>query len=149
MAQHLTTKLKDHMDIVQLMAILRRRKGLILSTMLVLTVLGAALTFYMRPTYTASSDILLDVRKTTVIDMQAVVGGMQGGDTAAIRSEVDVISSPALLERVIAERGLLSNPDFNPALDTRKHLKDYIALVLPATAMKFLFPAEDLGELSP
>src|SRR5690242_15439706 len=100
MAQHLATKLKEHMDIVQLMAIIRRRKGLIFGTMLALTVIGAAITLYMTPKYTASSDVLLDVRKTTVIDMQAVVGGLQGGDVAAIRSEVDVISSPALLERV-------------------------------------------------
>lgn len=149
MAPHLTAKLKDHMDIVQLAAILRRRSALILGTMVVVTIFGAALTFYMTPKYTASSDVLLDVRKTTVIDMQAVVAGLQGGDVAAIRSEVDVISSAALLERVINELGLLANPDFNPALDTRKHLKDYIAKVLPDTAMDVLFPAEDLSGLSP
>jgi succinoglycan biosynthesis transport protein ExoP len=147
----LTTTLKDRMDIVHLFGVLRRRMALVVMTMAVATGLGVALTFSMTPKYTASSDVLLDVRKTTVIDMQAVVGGLQNGDVAAIRSEVDVIASPALLERVITDLGLLSNPDFNPALDTRKHLKDYIAqvLVLPPTVANLLFPAEDLTALTP
>src|SRR6185312_4063517 len=149
MAPHLTAKLKDHMDIVQLAAVLRRRKALILGTMTVVTLLGAALTFYMTPKYTASSDVLLDVRKTTVIDMQAVVGGLQSGDAAAVRSEVDVISSPTLLERVITDLGLLANPDFNPALDTRKHFKDYVAEILPSSAVNLLLPPGDQSGLSP
>lgn len=147
----LTTTLKDHMDIVHFLGILRRRMGLVIATMLVVTGLGAALTFSLTPKYTASSDVLLDVRKTTVIDMQAVVAGLQNGDVAAIRSEVDVISSPALLERVITDLGLLSSPEFNPALDTRRHLKDYImqVLALPPAVTSFLLPSEDLNALTP
>jgi succinoglycan biosynthesis transport protein ExoP len=147
----LTTTLKDHLDIVHFLGILRRRTGLVIGTMLLVTGLGAALTLTVTPKYTASSDVLLDARKTTVIDMQAVVGGLQNGDVAAIRSEVDVIQSPALLERVITDLGLLSNPDFNPALDTRPHLRDYIAqvLMLPPAVTNFLSPREDLKSLTP
>jgi polysaccharide biosynthesis transport protein len=146
---NLAAKLTDSMDIVHLMGVLRRRRSLILSTMLLLTLLGAAFTFYVTPEYTASSDVLLDVRKTTVIDMQAVVGGLQGGDPAAIRSEVDVLNSPAVLERVVTDLGLLGNPDYNPDLDPRKHFKDYIADILPTALSDLLFPPQNVTGLSP
>jgi polysaccharide biosynthesis transport protein len=76
--------------------------------------------------------------------MQAVVGGMQQGDVAAIRSQLDVISSPELLQRVVTKLGLLGNPDFNPDIDTRKHLRDY----LPPGLRNLLFPSPDSAELT-
>src|SRR6202051_3341730 len=59
--------MKESLDIVQILSILRRRKNLILGTIVLLTLLGAGFAFYVTPKYTAQSDILLDVRKTTVI----------------------------------------------------------------------------------
>src|SRR5262249_13082357 len=110
-------------------------------------------TFYATPKYTSQSDILLDTRKTTVIDMQAVVGGIQGGDAASIRSELDVMTSPALLERVITQLGLLGNPQFNRNLIPRKSLRGYLAdglgYVLPASMSERLFPLSDDTALSP
>lgn len=145
--------MKESLDIVQLLSILRRRKNLILSTIVLLTLFGVGLTFYVTPKFTAQSDILLDVRKTTVIDMQAVVAGLQGGDVASIRSELDVIASPALLERVITQLGLLGNPDFNHTLNPKKsigdYLKDSLTYVLPSSISEKLFPPSDEPLLSP
>jgi succinoglycan biosynthesis transport protein ExoP len=96
---------------------------------------------------------LLDIRKTTVIDMQAVVGGMQGGDVASIRSELDVIASPALLERVITQLGLLGNPDFNHNLNPKKSIRDYVktglTYLLPRSVSEAVFPPSDESLLSP
>jgi capsular exopolysaccharide synthesis family protein len=138
-------KIKDNLDTVQIISILRRRRALILSTIVVLTLTGTALTFYLMPIYTASAEVLLDVRKTTVIDMQAVVAGLQGGDIAAVRSETDLISSPELLKRVITQLGLIGNPEFNPALDKQKKWRDF----LPGIVRGVLFPPVDLSLLSP
>lgn len=114
------------LNLVELIRMISRRKGLILGTIALLTLAGTAATLIATPTYTAQTDVLLDVRKTTVIDMQAVVGGLQGGDVAAIRSEVDVISSPSLLERVVSQLNLLDLPAYNPDLDRKSHLRDYL-----------------------
>lgn len=145
-----SAQMKDHIGIVHFMAILRRRKGLILSTSIVLTILGAVVTFSMTPKYTATSDVLLDLPKTTVTNVTdtRAVGGSLVNDAAAIRSEVDIISSPVLLKRVITDLDLLANPHFRPTLGVTKRLKHYAAEVLPAAAMNFLFPGQDLSELS-
>lgn len=144
-------QMKDHIGFLHFIAILWRRKGLIIATSIVLTLLGTVLTFSMTPKYTASAELLLDVPKTTVTnvtDTRSAGGGSQVNDAATIRSEVEVISNPTLLKRVISDLGLLTNPHFRPILGVKKRIKHYVAEVLPATATNFLFPGEDLSELS-
>src|SRR5690349_320721 len=152
MVQDRSAKMKDSMDPVQLLAILWRKKALILGTTIVLTLLGTALSFFMRPEYTASSEVLLDLRRpavTHVTETQAAVGNTQAGDAATIRSEVDVISSPVLLKRVITDLDLMANPYFTRTSALRKLVKRRMAEILPAEMMEWLFRPEDLSHLSP
>jgi len=150
MAQGRSAQMKDQISIAQFVAILRRRKGLILTTSIVLTILGTALTFAMTPKFTASSDVFLDVPKTNVAkvtDTRGAGGAPAVNDAATMRSEVEVIANPELLKRVIADLGLLADPHFRPYLDRKTRIKRFLAEMLPAKAMNFMFPGEDLSKL--
>src|ERR671933_1436476 len=68
---------RNQFDVSELFSMLRRRRGIILGSIVVITVLATLITFQLTPRYTAEAVLLLDTRKTNVIDMQAVVSGLQ------------------------------------------------------------------------
>src|SRR5690242_19322220 len=107
--------LRDQFDMREMLGILRRRRALIIGCILVLTTLACLVVFNLRPKYTADTALLLDTRKTNVIDLQAVVSGLQP-EAAAVRSEIDVLRSRQLIQKVIDKLGLIGNPDFNDSL---------------------------------
>jgi succinoglycan biosynthesis transport protein ExoP len=112
---------RDQFDLRELFVMLRRRRAIILGSIAVITVLATIITFALKPKYTAETSLLLDSRKTNVIDLQAVMGGLQP-EAAAIRSEVDVLRSPQLIAKVIDKLGLVGNPDFNDELHNERSL---------------------------
>ena len=117
---------RDQFDLRELLLMLRRRRGVILSCIIVITLLAVVLVFQLKPKYTAETSLLLDSRKTNIIDLQAVMGGLQP-EAAAIRSEVDVLRSRQLIAKVIEKLGLAGNPDFNTALRGDEDLSDMLA----------------------
>jgi polysaccharide biosynthesis transport protein len=106
---------RDQFDLRELLAMLRRRRAIILSCILVITLLAVVAVFVLKPKYSAETSLLLDSRKTNVIDLEAVVSGIQP-EAPAIRSEVDVLRSRQLMAKVVDKLGLAGNPDFNTAL---------------------------------
>src|SRR6185437_4092480 len=106
---------RDRFDMREMLGILRRRRALIIGCILVLTTLAVLVVLNLKPKYTAETALLLDTRKTNVIDLQAVVSGIQP-EAAAVRSEIDVLRSRQLIQKVIDKLGLIGNPDFNDAL---------------------------------
>lgn len=151
MDQSFSAPMKDHIGIGRFMAILWRRKGLILSMSFLLTLLGTALTLSMTPKYTASAEVLLDVPKTNlanVTDTRSTTAGSPINDAATMRSEVEVISNPVMLKGVVTDLGLLTDPHFRPTWGIKTAIEHYLAKVLPATATSFLFPGKDPSDLS-
>lgn len=106
---------RDQFDLREMLAILRRRRGIIIASIVVLTLLTVFVVYQLTPKYTAEATVLLDTRKTNVIDLQAVVSGLQP-EAFAIRSEVDVLRSRQLAQKVIEKLGLAGNPHFNTDL---------------------------------
>jgi succinoglycan biosynthesis transport protein ExoP len=117
---------RDQFDLRELLLMLRRRRAVILGCITVITLLAVMLVFELKPKYTAETSLLLDSRKTNIIDLQAVMGGLQP-EAAAIRSEVDVLRSRQLIAKVIEKLGLAGNPDFNTALRDEEDLLDTLA----------------------
>ena len=71
--------------------------------------------FVATPIYTASSLVALETQQKQTIDIESVVGGL-GGDQSSINTEVEVIRSRELAEKVVLELDLLSDPEFNKEL---------------------------------
>lgn len=105
----------DGTNLREAINILRRRRTVILGCIATITVISAAIIFQLTPRYTAESDVMLDLRKTQVVDVQAVVSGLPA-DYAVVRSEMDVIKSSSLAETVSRQANLIAVPEFNARL---------------------------------
>jgi polysaccharide biosynthesis transport protein len=103
------------MDLRKFLSILRRRKGVIIGCIILITGLIAALVFQLTPRYTAEASVLLDTRKTNVVPLQNVLSGLQN-DSAVVLSEVEVLSSPRIAGKVVEKLHLDTLPEFNPEL---------------------------------
>jgi succinoglycan biosynthesis transport protein ExoP len=102
----------ESLNVGSLFGVLRRRWMLIVSAVALLTTLSTLVVLHMAPRYSAQAFVMLDTRKTQVVNIEAVMSGLST-DTAVIRSEVDVLSSPMLAGRVVDELHLENNPQFN------------------------------------
>ena len=102
-------------DIRSLFAAFRRRIGLFLSTSLLVAALVVLITLQARPEYTASASVLIDRKESNVVDFTAVLTG-GAPDQGAIDTEVEVIKSRALADKVVALLNLDADPEFNPEL---------------------------------
>ncbi|PKU24451.1 GumC family protein [Telmatospirillum siberiense] len=106
----------DHgLELVDLLHILRRRRKVIFICMAVVTAISAAVVYQITPHYTAEATVMLEPRKTQVVDLQAVVSGLPA-DSAVIRSEVEVLKSPTIAEQVVKRLNLTKIPEFNAKL---------------------------------
>lgn len=93
----------------------RRRLALFFAIAALVLLAIIVVTFQMTPQYTASAQVMLDPRDREVVDLQAVVSGLPP-DSAVVDTEVEILRSRALANRVIDELNLMADPEFNPAL---------------------------------
>jgi len=107
---------EDVIDLGALFGVLWRKKLWILASIFVFACLGA---FYalgvVTPKYRATSVILLDTSGQQLLDLSAVLPSL-GTDSEAINTEVEVLKSRRLLERVVSVAHLTEDPEFNAAL---------------------------------
>jgi capsular exopolysaccharide synthesis family protein len=102
-------------DLKAFMKILKRRRMVIFGCTASLTLLAVMVVVNLTPVYTAEAIVMLNTRKSQVVDLQAVLSGLQS-DEAAVRTEVEVAKSRALAQRVVDELDLTSNPLLNSRL---------------------------------
>lgn len=97
--------------------VLRRRK--ITFAVVASLVLAAGIVAVMRmvPQYETRALVLVDTRKNTLSDLQAISSGALQSDAVQVLTQVDIIRSPALAEQVASELHLASVPEFRDAID--------------------------------
>src|SRR5579859_5828801 len=123
----------DGPDLQQVLGVLKRRWNVIAGWTMLLTLVAVTLIFQLTPRYTAESTVMLDTRKTQVVDIQAVVSGLQS-DAAVVRSELEVLKSPDLARRVVQKLNLVADKHTNP-------------LLMPSTFWSRVDPIEWLKEM--
>lgn len=100
-------------DLGGLLGILRRNFWKILlatiaSTILALTYLATA-----KPQYTTTASLFVDPRTRKVVSEEVVQGGF-GSDLALVESQVSIITSDAVLKRVVDKLDLAKDPEYAP-----------------------------------
>ena len=103
------------LDIKELLGILRRRKKVILATVLLVTCLAVLAGLQLTPKYTATALVMIDPRKSNVVDVESVIQGL-GTDASTVESQVRLISSRFQLERLADDLRIFDDPEFNVAL---------------------------------
>lgn len=92
-----------------------RRKSVIAATVALLTVAAVIVLFQIPPRYQSYAQVLIESRNSSMINIEELVGG-RGVDTETIESEMEVIKSRRLAEKVIDQLRLSEDLEFNPAL---------------------------------
>ncbi len=87
---NIASKKNPDAGLVKLTQALRRRKEVIFGVCAVVTTLGILTSFQMTPYYTAESLVMVNVRKTNIIDLHSVMSGLPP-ENSAVRSEVDIL----------------------------------------------------------
>ena len=104
----------DTLDLRESLRILRRRAPLI-GALVVAGIAWALLALlFITPQYRAETIVMLNARQTHVVDIGAVMSGLPV-DNATLRSEIDIIGSRAVIDRVIDKLHLAEDPEFNRA----------------------------------
>ncbi|HEY4254191.1 MAG TPA: AAA family ATPase [Roseomonas sp.] len=95
------------------MGMLRRRAWLILLLLVLCLGGGYAVLARMAPQYSAEAIILIQQRRTPVSDLQTI-SAEPGSSSNEIRTQIDILRSPALARQVVVRTGLLTVPEFQP-----------------------------------
>lgn len=106
----------DHeYDLRDVVKVLRRRRGIIVATVLVLTAAAGLVAMTLTPRYTAVSTIIVEPRDIRIVDFDEPFQEVPQ-DTSMINTHVKLITSNSFVHRVIDTLDLLEEPEFNHAL---------------------------------
>lgn len=120
----------DILDLGELLQMVRRRWKLIAGLTILALALAVLVTVNQTRLYTATSLVLIETRQDRVVDMEAVVAGLPA-DSSTIESEVEILRSQDLAERVMNELDLTTDPEFNPEI--REESSSLFAYLDPRT----------------
>jgi len=128
-------------DLNQIIATFRRRSRLFSIVAAVILVLVMLVTFQQTPRYTATSNVELDTQKHSVDNIQAVLSDLPA-DTSVVDTEVEVLKSRSLAERVDQVLKLDQDPEFNSVLRPKNPIATAIGGSVGAveTLLKSLAP---------
>jgi capsular exopolysaccharide synthesis family protein len=105
----------DVIDLHQLWGVIRRRANVIAGATILGTVLATIFIFQLTPRYTAEATVMLETRKNQMVDFTSLMAGLTG-DQSVVRSEMEILKSRALADKVAEKLDIDSWPEFNPAL---------------------------------
>lgn len=109
-------------DIRELLHRISGRRWTIIGLTLLLTLVAAFAIVQLTPFYRASTQVMIEQRQSRVANVEEVLGGLSG-ERETIESEIRVIGSRKLAEKVIAKLQLADDPEFNTALRPKSELK--------------------------
>jgi succinoglycan biosynthesis transport protein ExoP len=102
-------------DANQLMATFRRRARVFAAVAALIFAAVVLITFLITPRYTATAKVEIDTRKHDVANIEEVVSGLPA-DSSVVDTEVEVLKSRSLAERVVTALHLDNDPEFNAKL---------------------------------
>jgi succinoglycan biosynthesis transport protein ExoP len=107
--------LADQFDLRRLANMFRRRARLMGAVAALVFLAVVLVTMTATPMYTATANVMLDTRAEQVVNVEAVLSGLPA-DSSVVDTEVEILKSRRLAERVVNALQLDKDPEFNPAL---------------------------------
>ncbi|WP_084176063.1 GumC family protein [Brevundimonas bacteroides] len=105
----------EGVDLHRVIALFRRRLPLFLAVVLVVLVAAVVVTTRATPLFTATTSLTIDTRSQNVVDAEAVLSGLTP-DASVVDTEIEIMKSRRLAERVVDALNLDEDPEFNSAL---------------------------------
>lgn len=120
-------------DLNIIIATFRRRARLFAAVALAVFVAVFLYTLQEKPRYTATAQVMLDVRTEQVTDMNAVLSGLPA-DSPVVDTEVEVLRSRSLAGRVVDQLKLEDDSYFNPRAKSAQGVSSWLPWVKKAAA---------------
>ncbi len=103
-------------DLAMIGRILARGWRVMAGALLLSLALAALYAYGLAPSrFSATTVLAIEARSARVVDLQSVVSGV-ATDDASINTELEVIRSRGVLEKLVQQMGLMADPEFNPTL---------------------------------
>ncbi|HUN50363.1 MAG TPA: polysaccharide biosynthesis tyrosine autokinase [Candidatus Sulfotelmatobacter sp.] len=126
----------DGISLGQVFGVLWRRRVLLLSAIIGITLGGFLVVKSLTPAFTSTAIVVVSARPDNIVNLEDA--SLQTAESdGIIRSEVDALTSRTLVDRVIDRENLMDDPEFNiyarpfrPNLLTRLGVVDYLPAVL-------------------
>jgi exopolysaccharide transport family protein len=130
-------------DLNIVIATFRRRFRLFAAVAVVVFAAVVLFTLQQTPRYTATAQVILDVRREQVTDMSAVLSGLPA-DSSVVDTEVEVLKSRSLAGRVVKDLKLEEDPYFNPYLAQAKGAKAWFSSLKKAASPTTATPTDPI-----
>lgn len=104
------------LDLRELVQILSRRRWIVILTTFALLLVAAVFILIVTPRYTATATVLIDPHRSSVVDSNnnQPASANSAADDSIINSQVSLIQSVAVLQRVVSQLNLTHDPEFGP-----------------------------------
>jgi exopolysaccharide transport family protein len=133
----------SEIDLAEILRIVWRRKLIIFATIFAITGLTFLYANTATPKYTAQLQLLFESKAGAVFDFNAAAEG-KPQDEAAIISEMEVVRSRALIDRLIDKLGLDQDPEFNVELREPSKVSTFLKAHLPEGLLASLQEDEEV-----
>lgn len=117
----------DEIDLGQILSTLWRGKFWITLFAILAACPGAYYAFGVAtPVYTTTASVVQEAKEDPVVDFSGGLGGGLGADQSGVNTEIEIIRSRELLEKLVDDLDLIADPEFNeqlkpePALSPQK-----------------------------
>ena len=112
----ITSSDDDEIDLLQLLMLIWRGKGVIVFCIpLCIGLAYIYINYIATPRFQATARILLEQRQAQVVDLNSVMSGVST-DAVALNTELEIIRSPVIIEKLVTDLDLHQDPEFNPDL---------------------------------
>jgi polysaccharide biosynthesis transport protein len=111
----------DTLDLRSLWFALRRRMGVMLGIIVACTGASIVLTSQMNDVYSANARVLIDPRERQIVDA-SIVSDVQP-DSTIMDTEVELILSRDMMNKIVEKLNLSEDPEFNPRLREKNGAK--------------------------
>ena len=121
---------EEEYDLRDVFRLLRRRRGVVIGTVLVLTTAAALISSNLTPRYTAVSTVVIEPRGARIVNFNDGAPQDLPQDNSMINTHVKLLTANSFIHRVIDKLDLMDDPEFNIALQDKKtpgHLDMLIA----------------------
>ena len=103
------------------------RKWILITSVLLVTAVTGILLFSISPRFTAQTSLIVEPREDILDDLKSVLTSLSP-DAETIRSEIAIIGSRALAEKVVDQLKLDLEPEFNEALKPKSQLAEFFSI---------------------
>ena len=107
----------ETLDLVEYWRSISKRKWGILALTVLIGILTTLVVFSIRPTYRATTTLLIEQGKNKVVSIEEVYNNLGGANREYYQTQVEIIKSRELAQRVAQKLNLAKHPDFDPTLD--------------------------------